>query len=467
MKNKTDSKKFKHEIGIGITTQNRGESFQNCYRNIKKYFPKNAKLVVVDDASDTPVREATFRFDNIAGIAVAKNKCLELLDDCQDIFLFDDDCWPQANNWWKPYIESKEPHLCYIFKDFATRPLHDCVEIYNSDELVAYTHARGCMLYLNHKCLDLVGGMDTRHKRWGREHISLSTRIYNANLTTFKFQDVPNSKLLIHSEDEYEAIASTVSISERRQYLAETIQLAKETETSRQYCEYKTEAAKNYNNVVICQYLITFPDDQRGIMWDADKSKLQPLIDSMNGQRLIILNDCFDDMVDGNVEWVRVKSTLTPYWQRWLSSYQWLRDNPEVERCFLVDSTDVEMLKNPFKEELDMTKIYVGDENTVLNNPWMKARHPHRTLLAFISANRYKPLLNCGVIGGNSELVASLIKDMYALRMELGPSVGSTEMGAFNYLCYTKYAHRIVAGRKVTTIFKNEEYNDISWWKHK
>ena len=126
-------------VGVGVTTHNRKESLDAALRNIRKYLPEGAKLVVVDDASTTPVPEADFRFHRNVGIAVAKNKCLELLDDCDHIFLFDDDCWPKCADWWKPYVESPEPHLMYVFRDFAVgkKSLQDIEVVYDDEVRIA------------------------------------------------------------------------------------------------------------------------------------------------------------------------------------------------------------------------------------------------------------------------------------------------------------------------------------------
>ncbi len=99
------------KIGIGITTHNRPQVFRHTLRNVLKFAPRGAKVLVVDDASTDTVREATYRFDVNAGIARAKNKCLELLEDCDHIFLFDDDTYPIKKGWEQPYIDSAEPHL--------------------------------------------------------------------------------------------------------------------------------------------------------------------------------------------------------------------------------------------------------------------------------------------------------------------------------------------------------------------
>ena len=108
-------------IGIGITTHNRYSIFQETYNKMVELLPPNAALVIVDDGSDSPVKESTYRFDKSVGIARAKNKCIELLYDkgCEHFFLFDDDCYPMTKDWYIPYINNSENHLNYIFMDFS------------------------------------------------------------------------------------------------------------------------------------------------------------------------------------------------------------------------------------------------------------------------------------------------------------------------------------------------------------
>src|SRR6187402_2101376 len=107
-------------IGIGVTCHNRHEVARNTLSHICRLMPPDAKIVVVDDASTKePPFIPDYRFTTNVGIARAKNKCLELLDGCDHIFLFDDDTFPIADDWWEPYIESPEAHLMYIFEDFA------------------------------------------------------------------------------------------------------------------------------------------------------------------------------------------------------------------------------------------------------------------------------------------------------------------------------------------------------------
>lgn len=226
-------------IGIGISTHNRYGIFKTTYKNIKKFAPLGAKIVVVDDASDVPVKEATFRFDKNQGIAKTKNKLLELLDDCKHVFLFDDDTHPVIDNWWKPYVESPEPHLMYIFEHFKSRQLGDTKVIFEDIEHKAYTHPRGCMLYIDSSILPVVGGFDEEYARWGFEHVDYSNRIYNNRLTSFRFQDVQGSEHFFYSADEHEAVSSTVTGVERSRYLESMRPKFKASYKSDKFCAYK------------------------------------------------------------------------------------------------------------------------------------------------------------------------------------------------------------------------------------
>lgn len=205
-------------IGIGITTRNRPEVLANSLIKHDKFLPPSSNIVIVDDSSDIPVPGATYRFDERAGIPRAKNKCLELLQDCDHIFLFDDDCYPIVKDWWKPYVDHMEPHLMYIFTGFGNQT-KGIKEIYRDETTVAYDHVRGCMLYVDRRVLDVIGGFDTTYGIGMYEHTDWTNRIFNAGLTTHRVMDVPDSNKLIHSMDEYQEVMPTFTTEERQQQI--------------------------------------------------------------------------------------------------------------------------------------------------------------------------------------------------------------------------------------------------------
>ena len=83
-------------IGIGITTRNRYKIFPKTLANIKKFQPENSRIEIVNDSDD----------EHRLGIARAKNRCLKALEDCEHIFLFDDDIYPIKHGWAEFYIDA-------------------------------------------------------------------------------------------------------------------------------------------------------------------------------------------------------------------------------------------------------------------------------------------------------------------------------------------------------------------------
>src|SRR5690606_38630166 len=142
-------------------------------------------------------------------------------------FLFDDDCHPIVDEWWRPYVESPEPHLMYAWGD-----VH-----FQTDELVGYVWPKGCMLYAHRRVLERVGGMDPAFGVWGLEHMSWSDRIHSAGLTTCRYQDVPDSEKLFRSLDrENPNFQSSVDLETR---LVANVRYAEEQRDSDAFVPYR------------------------------------------------------------------------------------------------------------------------------------------------------------------------------------------------------------------------------------
>lgn len=465
-------------IGIGVTTHNRRESLDATLGNIRRYMPPGAKLAIVDDCSDEPVPHADYRFERNVGIAVAKNKCLELLDGCDHIFLFDDDCYPKVDGWWKPYVESPEPHLMYIFRDFAVggRTLHDIEVVYDAGDRIAYSHTRGCMLYVERRCIEAIGGFDPIFGKWGAEHGDYSNRIFAAGLTTFPYMDVRDSGDLIYSADEHRAVETTVPKAERKPFVARNEAIMRSRMGIPIYVPYKNSGRRN---VVLTCYFTGAKDYQRGRTWEADITALNPLLDSLrsHGVEHVVLNDCFDDQPG----FLRVSTgfasspRLSPYWQRWVSYYEWLMAHPDVDQVWCVDGTDVEMLRDPFPN-MQPGVIYVGDEQGQLTRcRWMRNTHSHIYLQPLYNKFGDYPLLNAGLLGGSRTSVMSFLRNMLSvLQRNRGDAlkgrdhwIEGSDMGGFNYVARLMMGDLIEHGPHVNTVFKKFEDNGRAWWKHK
>ena len=227
-------------LGVAISTHNRYDMFKANYGIWLDNMPDGAILIVVDDCSDTPVKEATFRFNDNVGVARTKNKCLELLYEAgvDDFFLVDDDCYPILKDWYKPYIQHKEPHLMAIFTGFGNQTA-SIKEIYRDYKTVAYNGVRGYFLYYKRIVLDTVGGFDTDFGRYWGEHTDLTNRIHNAGLTTYRSMDVPNSERLIYSMDSNQEVVSTITGDEYIKLSNRNRIFKREKSNSKEYKEFR------------------------------------------------------------------------------------------------------------------------------------------------------------------------------------------------------------------------------------
>lgn len=469
-----------HPIGIGITTHNRYDIFKKTYEEIQRFAPANAKIVVVDDASDKPVPEATHRFNQNAGIAKAKNKCFELLYNagCEHFFLFDDDCYPMVEDWHKPYIESQEPHLNYIFEEFkgSNKPkLNDTLLLYSDSNIRAYSHARGCMCYYKRICLDVSGGMSPLFGRWGYEHPDLSNRIYNAGLTSFRYMDVPDSGKLFYSRDEHTGNAdSTIQGEARTECIKRNSTIYDSRKDVTEYVEFR----EKQNIILTCFFTkITDPQRENEPPMKADRGILRPLINSLNGQKIVILTDSFDTSIGDKVDTINVETSLNNvYFQRWVSYYQYtIQNKHSIDKIFIIDATDVQMLNNPFPA-MEYGILYTGDEAERTGCEWLEKHHPHSQIQKFIKQNESKVLLNAGLLGGDIDTVLSFINKLLAFYFqavsdshfnENRPDCGIYDMGLFNYIARTHFGDRLVHGTQVNTVFKEDKANNVSWFKHK
>ena len=481
-------------IGVAITTHNRNQSIQATVSNWKKYLPKGAVIVVIDDASDTPVTvtdvDKVFRFDSNVGIPRAKNKCLEILINeygCEELFLSDDDCWPISSEWWKPYIESPEPHLSYQFFDVKTgRKINDLKLLHKDSKHVAYSDQRGCLLYYHVSVINIVGGFDPIYGRGMYEHGDLADRIHANGLTTWRYADVAGSENLWHSEDEERA-----GVHERSVDGAERAALVKRNTNihhnrrARRFKGYVPiiEPTQNHGTLLTC-YLTAYVDPQRGIKWDP--ADLVPSLDlwaksaseNASGAKRVVLTDegSFSKRDLHGAICHKVENTgINVYYQRWLHIYQYLRENPQDGWVWCTDGTDVEVLRNPLVN-LIPGRLYVGYEHRQVGDPWMLRFHPHLRLQKFIRDHRAYRLLNAGVAGGDyftmlefSHRMASAYYDLESAKFwsneKTKPDVG--DMALFNMVVYEQFNDRFITGPDIVTEFKKNIDNGTALFRHK
>lgn len=214
-------------ISICITTRHRPESFNLVLESIKKHTNCEYQLAIVDDASEAPYCDATYRFENRSGIPSAKNKCLELAK-YDHIFLFDDDTYPIVDGWYLPYINSGKEHLCFTFLTAFKR----------KEGFKYFTLGNGCMLYVTRKCIDTIGGFDWNYGLGKYEHVDFSRRIHNSGLTESVFMDVENSSELLYCMDQKKEIQRSFTPVEMRTLLNSGSKHFRKNRLSKEYIDY-------------------------------------------------------------------------------------------------------------------------------------------------------------------------------------------------------------------------------------
>lgn len=452
-------------IGVGVTTMNRPEVLAATLKSLLAHTP-GAAVVVVDDGSPTPVEVpegvTLVRHDTPQGIPAAKNRCLaELMaTEAEHFFLFDDDTHPASDEWWVPYLDSPEPHLQYSWTRFAkdNKPVAGMAEVYRDNDLVGYTHSMGCMLYVERRVIDAIGGMRWEFGAGYEEHIEWSERIHAAGFTSFTHQDVPTSTGLIYAADEHYAVQRSFSTEDRSALVERNAALRAQLFGSRDYVEYRA-----MRDVVLTSYFAHLPDPQhKNIKRPAEQSILTPLIDSVGAPDMVVLHNCFDRLPCENL---RVSCPQSPYIQRWLVQWQWLRDHPEVDACWVVDATDVRMLNDPFPHMVTDT-LYCGWEPTVLGCEWIR-QHCPESLRSWVDQNSELMLLNTGVVGGTREVVMELCQRMTDAWLATDRADPLYEMALFNSIA-RRSDSALVTGPQVTTVFKsNIQSHPHSFWAHK
>ena len=172
-------------LGIGITTRNRNETLAWSLKHFETFLPsKNYKIVVVDDNScddhkiinEKHCANCKYIYNVVRkGIAGSKNVCLNELKDCEEVFLFDDDCFPIKNNWDLPFSDLVKLGIQHSSFNVFLGNLHHN-KIFESEEYFVLSGGQGMCLFFTRKCLDAIGQYDENFGIYGYEHCDMSYR---------------------------------------------------------------------------------------------------------------------------------------------------------------------------------------------------------------------------------------------------------------------------------------------------
>ena len=186
------------KIGVGITTYKRPDILERCLAGFKEKMPPNSILFVNDDS------------DRGEGIAAAKNRCLAALQECDYIFLFDDDIWPCNDRWWEPFIKGVADFNCHVFSS-SWNTLKINYVVGRKNGLMSLKWTCGVCVFLTKKVLETIGGYNIMFGKWGGEHEEYATRAWLNGLAPHKLCDIENSIDNFISLDKQNQITGTVA----------------------------------------------------------------------------------------------------------------------------------------------------------------------------------------------------------------------------------------------------------------
>lgn len=193
------------KFGVGVITIGK--------RPIKDYLlPDDCKFVVVTD-------------HDRRGVAWARNQCLQQLDECEHIFLFDDDCWPVMRGWAEYWAEQ-----CFVFgMTYSAMPesfksgLDFTFDGIGLDTEMARWHGGiGAATYQHRSVLDLIGGYNEKLIGYGFEDAGRLAR-YNKATDEPQTANFAPIRLLayIHSADVYaENPEPSYTVEEKEAHIA-------------------------------------------------------------------------------------------------------------------------------------------------------------------------------------------------------------------------------------------------------
>lgn len=445
-------------IGVAITTHNRPEVLAETLAAFRALSP-DIPVIVVDDGSETPATVppgvALVRHEFPLGIPAAKNRCIaELMAlKAENLFLFDDDTRPLVSDWWRPYLESVEPHLQHSWSHSAMgKPVPRMDVVYQDYSLISYGWSMGCMLYVTAEVVRRVGGMRWEFGQGMEEHGEYSQRIHNAGFTTFVHQDVPDSATLIWAADRHGAVSRSIPSANRDALMARNERLRLSLIGDDSFVAYTNR------DVILTAYFVTTTDPQRsGVRLPVDGAALNDLRNSVIGHELVVISDTSE--LPGSVP---MPVAVNPYIQRWINYRRYLQDNPDIRYVWCVDATDVIMLNNPFPD-MRPGLLYCGWEAEVVGCEWM--RNHAVSYGDWVEEHRSEMLLNVGVVGGDRQTIIKLCQNIIQLWSVSDKSDPLEEMTLFNIAARRQ---KFITGIQVTTVFKSNARNHpTAYFAHK
>ena len=182
------------KIGITITTRQRAHVLDLCLSYYALYLPKcDYEFWVIHDANsetdDSDYLEMLKKYPFVRyhrnserlGIAKSKTECLRKVQDCDYIFLNDDDIMPIREDWIDFFIGHSTRTGINHFLYQIDLPF--LAKIGENNGIGVYGQCGGIMLFLTQEVIKKVGAFETRYAApYSYEHANYSMRINQAGL---------------------------------------------------------------------------------------------------------------------------------------------------------------------------------------------------------------------------------------------------------------------------------------------
>jgi glycosyltransferase involved in cell wall biosynthesis len=201
------------KIGISVITKNR-ERVVNFAYNKHCQFSGATNFIIIDDNSEVPtvLKDSEYQpyySNEWLGVAGARNMGLAILQDCDFIFIMDDDVFPKVNGWQNSFIRAHyynpEQHIFIASPNAWGEVIQDysvllCGEGGISQPMgaVSVKNPTGVLFFLTQHALKTLGGFEVFGK-YGFEDVDYLIRAQKAGLSPLgQYVTVKNCEDLLH-----------------------------------------------------------------------------------------------------------------------------------------------------------------------------------------------------------------------------------------------------------------------------
>lgn len=240
--------------------------------------------------------------------------------------------------------------------------------------------------------------------------------------------------------------------------------------------------------IMACHLTGVYDVNRSATLPDDDYSLVRDWVTSITDLRIkgILFHNSFSEETCAryqteHVTFVKVahNPAFNPNVYRYFIYRDFLQQAQQITNVFVTDVSDVVVLNNPFTQPLFTSKpdaLFCGDEPKQLDNDWMKSHATHlRSRISDYADYEKKfgqsTLLNCGIIGGNIQLMQSFLEQLCDIHQQYNfdnQTAYTGDMGAFNYLVRSRFNARVYHSSPINTLFKGyEDERTDCWFRHK